>query len=277
MKLPSAETLREQIASDPDDEPTAGPVEAPEAALTSKKLTRYTPYLNGTAFMGMLKQNETHPEMFGPDHDWTHGPYVLAADADAEVDRLTRERDDAEQRVRDIDALWHGQRDVIAERDRLRGALTDAQKQLGTLSVLILQDDRDETLEWARGVKITFPNGEPTVAVESPSETTTEQAWPVPSGWRQQDPWFKVGDIVRPMIAGGCPFPHTVTEITALGFKYKHERWSLGPRYGWTEGGETYEPTHYELCPEKASGVHQNCQVCTKCGWNEDEQRFEIL
>lgn len=38
----------------------------------------------------------------------------------AEVERLTRERDDAEQRVRDIDALWHGQRDVIAERDQLR-------------------------------------------------------------------------------------------------------------------------------------------------------------
>ena len=37
-----------------------------------------------------------------------------------EIERLTRERDDAEQRVRDIDALWHGQRDVIAERDQLR-------------------------------------------------------------------------------------------------------------------------------------------------------------
>ncbi len=45
MKLPSAETLREQIASDPDDEPTAGPVEAPEAALTSKeRLTRLDHY-----------------------------------------------------------------------------------------------------------------------------------------------------------------------------------------------------------------------------------------
>ena len=41
----------------------------------------------------------------------------------AEIERLTRERDEAEQRVRDIDALWHGQSDVIAERDRLRAAL----------------------------------------------------------------------------------------------------------------------------------------------------------
>ena len=58
-------------------------------------------------------------------HD--EGAWVLYTDALAEIDRLraeverlTRERDDAEQRVRDIDALWHGQRDVIAERDQLR-------------------------------------------------------------------------------------------------------------------------------------------------------------
>ena len=55
------------------------------------------------------------------------GAWVLYTDALAEIDRLcaeverlTQERDDAEQRVRDIDALWHGQRDVIAERDQLR-------------------------------------------------------------------------------------------------------------------------------------------------------------
>ena len=66
------------------------------------RLTRYTPYVNGTAFMGMLRQNDTHPEMFGPSYDWTQGPYVLASEADAEIDRLraeierlTRERDEA--------------------------------------------------------------------------------------------------------------------------------------------------------------------------------------
>lgn len=64
------------------------------------RLTRYIVYANGTTFMGMLKQNNTHPELFGPDFDWTHGPYVLASEADAEIDRqraeieqLTRERD----------------------------------------------------------------------------------------------------------------------------------------------------------------------------------------
>ena len=55
------------------------------------RLTRYTPYVNGTAFMGMLRQNDTHPEMFGPSCDWTHGPYVLAAEADAEIERLHAE------------------------------------------------------------------------------------------------------------------------------------------------------------------------------------------
>ena len=55
------------------------------------RLTRYAPYANGTAFMGMLRQNDTHPEMFGPDFDWTHGPYVLASEADAEIERLRAE------------------------------------------------------------------------------------------------------------------------------------------------------------------------------------------
>ena len=55
------------------------------------RLTRYTPYVNGTAFMGMLRQNDTHPEMFGPSYDWTQGPYVLASEADAEIDRLRAE------------------------------------------------------------------------------------------------------------------------------------------------------------------------------------------
>ena len=55
------------------------------------RLTRYIVYANGTTFMGMLKQNNTHPELFGPDFDWTHGPYVLASEADAEIDRLRAE------------------------------------------------------------------------------------------------------------------------------------------------------------------------------------------
>ena len=55
------------------------------------RLTRYTPYVNGAAFMGMLRQNAMHPETFGPDFDWTHGPYVLASEADAEIERLRGE------------------------------------------------------------------------------------------------------------------------------------------------------------------------------------------
>ena len=52
------------------------------------RLTRYIPFLNGTTFMGMLRQNDTYPELFGPSYDPTHGPYVLAAESDAEIERL---------------------------------------------------------------------------------------------------------------------------------------------------------------------------------------------
>ena len=63
----------------------------PTAPRDHPRLTRYTPYVNGSAFMGMLRQNAMHPETFGPDFDWTHGPYVLASEADAEIDRLSAE------------------------------------------------------------------------------------------------------------------------------------------------------------------------------------------
>ena len=105
------------------------------------RLTRYIVYVNGTAFMGMLRQNSTHPELFGPDFDCTHGPYVLAAEADAEIDRLraeierlTRElssekalraeaEDFAEDRERHTALVARGGAEIIAERDRLRAAL----------------------------------------------------------------------------------------------------------------------------------------------------------
>ena len=63
------------------------------------RLTRYIVYANGTTFMGMLKQNNTHPELFGPDFDWTHGPYVLASEADAEIDRLRAEVERLQSRL----------------------------------------------------------------------------------------------------------------------------------------------------------------------------------
>ena len=119
MKLPSAETLREQIASDPDDEPTAGPVEAPEAALTSKKrLIRYTPGLNGTEFMGMLRENELRDGFYGPGYDWTQGPYVLASDADAELDRQRAEI----ERLREVLERWtqDGRLQTFEDRERFR-------------------------------------------------------------------------------------------------------------------------------------------------------------
>ena len=79
------------------------------------RLTRYTPYVNGTAFMGMLRQNDTHPEMFGPSCDWTHGPYVLAAEADAEIERLRAEV----ERLRQYEPLPGGVplREVLLQRE----------------------------------------------------------------------------------------------------------------------------------------------------------------
>jgi hypothetical protein len=52
--------------------------------------------------------------------------------------------------------------------DTLRAAadeLQRAREQLGALAVLILQNDREEITEWARGVKITFPDGSPMVSL----------------------------------------------------------------------------------------------------------------
>ena len=63
-----------------------------ERPPTSKKrLVRYTPGLNGTAFMWMLKENELADGFYGPEYDWTQGPYVLASDADTELDRQAEE------------------------------------------------------------------------------------------------------------------------------------------------------------------------------------------
>ena len=53
------------------------------------RLTRYIPSCIGTAYAGMSK--ERAPGLYGPEWDPTHGPYVLASEADAEIDRLRAE------------------------------------------------------------------------------------------------------------------------------------------------------------------------------------------
>ena len=64
------------------------------------RLTRYIPTFVGTDYAGMYK--ERAPGLYVPEQDPTHGPYVLAVEADAEIDRLraeverlTGERDEA--------------------------------------------------------------------------------------------------------------------------------------------------------------------------------------
>ena len=61
------------------------------------RLTRYTPGLLDKTFTGMLK--ERGPGFYGPEYDYTHGPYVLAAEADAEIARL---RTEVERLTRDL-------------------------------------------------------------------------------------------------------------------------------------------------------------------------------
>ena len=53
------------------------------------RLTRYIPSCIGTAYAGMSK--ERAPGLYGPEWDLTHGPYVLASEADAEIERLRAE------------------------------------------------------------------------------------------------------------------------------------------------------------------------------------------
>lgn len=57
--------------------------------------------------------------------------------------------------------------DAHAELKRLR-------KQMGVIAVLLLQNDRDEVMEWARGVKLTFKEGDPELVAEETPETLEE-------------------------------------------------------------------------------------------------------
>lgn len=93
----------------------------------------------------------------------------------------------------------------------------------------------------------------------------TPAALPVPSGWQGKEPWFKVGDQVVPTtpFCGQRPVC-TITEITERGFKYTHESISAGPRYGWCEGGETYEPTGYQSLDDYRSEVIRATQAASR-------------
>ena len=53
------------------------------------RLTRYIPTFVGTDYAGMYK--ERAPGLYVPEQDPTHGPYVLASEADAEIERLRAE------------------------------------------------------------------------------------------------------------------------------------------------------------------------------------------
>jgi hypothetical protein len=55
--------------------------------------------------------------------------------------------------------------------DKRDDELLHLRRQMGEIAVLLLQNDRDEVMEWARGVKLHFPDGAPELVAESPAET----------------------------------------------------------------------------------------------------------
>ncbi len=69
-------------------------------------------------------------------------------------------------------------------------------------------------------------------------------------GWRGREPWFALGDRVRPtgpLLEGIRPLC-TVTLITKHGFEFTHEPISLGhPPFGKMCGGEAFDPTCFEF------------------------------
>lgn len=57
-----------------------------------------------------------------------------------------------------------------AQRDDARDHLREAERTLGRLAMDIMQERRDELLEWARSVKVTFPDGSPHVELRPMQE-----------------------------------------------------------------------------------------------------------
>ena len=92
------------------------------------RLTRYIPTFVGTDYAGMYK--ERAPGLYVPEQDPTHGPYVLAAEADAEIDRLRAENADLTSAVESLQNRWaarpisHADGEALAkENDRLRAEI----------------------------------------------------------------------------------------------------------------------------------------------------------
>lgn len=87
-----------------------------EATKSSKKrLYRCSPFINGSAYCGMMRENDHGsfgPEFVGP------GPYYVAEEADAEIERLTAQVNDAMQGEADATEAYR------AQIERLRAALS---------------------------------------------------------------------------------------------------------------------------------------------------------
>lgn len=108
---------------DPPTTPRPPPPKAQVAGPSSNpKLRRMSPFVNGTAYCGMLLENPEKPQHFGPDLADGCGPYYESRDVDAEIERLTAERNECNELY-----IAEGlkRRELSAELDRLRAALRD--------------------------------------------------------------------------------------------------------------------------------------------------------
>lgn len=61
--------------------------------------------------------------------------------------------------------------------DRRDDELLRLRRQMGEIAVLLLQNDRDEVMEWARGVKLHFPDGSPELVAELPEKTSRKPGY----------------------------------------------------------------------------------------------------
>lgn len=117
----------------------------------SQELRRCSPFINGTAYCGMLAENERGS--FGPDFVLSQGPYYVAADVDREIAWLRGLLEEVSGHK------LYSRHQLEAENERLRERLQDCETGLETW------DSGHESEYWLRHQ---IPAG-----IAPPAETAT--------------------------------------------------------------------------------------------------------
>jgi hypothetical protein len=199
------------------------------------RLTRYIPTFVGTDYAGMYK--ERAPGLYVPEQDPTHGPYVLAAESDAEIERLRAEI----ERLRQYEPLPGGVplREVLLQREveRLtrelaryayppdhRVSMAEAERDRLRAEVERL---RRQAAEW-QPIE-TAPRGPACLFWVVPK--SEEETWTDTSGW----------------------------SITARGEPYI----GMGPYGDW---GSLWKATHWMRLPSAPTQASTDAPHCPTCG-----------